>query len=84
MSCPRTCDQLTELFCDSAIVPVENYAASFGHEWNTHDRTQYDETSGFNASSERFRNETRWGDDLAGQVMLEVGSGSGRFTREAF
>lgn len=65
------------------FVPLDNYAASFGHEWNTHSRTQYDDTTGFDASGERFRNETRWGDDLSGELMLEVGSGSGRFTREA-
>lgn len=65
------------------FVPSDNYASSFGYEWNLHSRTQYDETTGFDATRERFRNETRWPDDLTGEVILEVGSGSGRFTREA-
>lgn len=61
----------------------ENYAENFGVEWQIHSRTQYDEHSGFDSSSDRFRNETRWPDSLEGETILEVGSGSGRFTREA-
>ncbi|MBM4031737.1 MAG: methyltransferase domain-containing protein [Planctomycetes bacterium] len=65
------------------FVPQENYARSFGFEWNAHARTQYDEVSGFAVSRERFEKETQWGSDLRGQTVLEVGSGSGRFTRHA-
>src|SRR6188474_3042126 len=65
------------------FVPQENYAANFGLEWNIHSRTQYDETSGFSLSRERFEKETGWGPDLRGETILEVGSGSGRFTRHA-
>lgn len=65
------------------FVPKENYANSFGYQWNVHSRTQYDETSEFNNSRERFFKETAWPQKLEGQTILEVGSGSGRFTKEA-
>jgi 2-polyprenyl-3-methyl-5-hydroxy-6-metoxy-1,4-benzoquinol methylase len=65
------------------FVPLENYAANFGIEWNKHNRTQYDESSGFNFSNERFKRQTKWNDKLAGEILLEVGSGSGRFTKLA-
>jgi len=65
------------------FVAHEDYAANFGLEWTIHSRTQYDEHSGFPVSQERFERDTRWGQDLRGEVILEVGSGSGRFTSSA-
>ena len=65
------------------FVPRENYASSFGLEWNEHARTQYDSFTGINVSEKRFFAETGWPRDLKGQVILEVGSGSGRFTEQA-
>ena len=65
------------------FVPARNYADNFGLEWNLHQRTQYDSTSGLTISRDRFQRITRWGWDLAGQRILEVGSGSGRFTAQA-
>lgn len=62
------------------FVQLNNYANNFGLEWNKHDRTQYDKTSGFNISQERYENETKWGYNLNGEILLEAGSGSGRFT----
>ena len=62
------------------FVSLDNYANNFGLEWNKHDRTQYDKTSGFNISQERYENETKWGYNLNDEIILEVGSGSGRFT----
>lgn len=65
------------------FVPQDNYARNFGLEWNVHSRTQYDAASGHALSRTRFFEETRWPADLAGETILEVGSGSGRFTEHA-
>jgi len=65
------------------FVAPDNYASNFGLEWNKHSRTQYDDSSGYNVSKQRFENETKWGKDLIDEVILEVGSGSGRFTKHA-
>lgn len=65
------------------FVPSCNYADSFGLEWLKHARTQYDSYSGVSDSEDRFFNETQWPRDLRGQHILEVGSGSGRFTEQA-
>jgi len=60
-----------------------NYSVGFGFQWNRHYRTQYDSYTGLKISEERFFNETRWPRSLAGEVILEAGSGSGRFTVQA-
>ena len=60
-----------------------NYANDFGFQWNKHYRTQYDSYSGVPVSEERFFKETGWPRAMAGQVMLEAGCGSGRFTEHA-
>ena len=65
------------------FVPAENYASSFGFEWTQHARTQYDSYTGSHITEHRFFAETRWPRDMGGQVVLEVGSGSGRFTEQA-
>ena len=65
------------------FVPEANYASNFGYEWNTHARTQYDSSSGVNTSEQRFFEETGWPRNLTGEVILEAGSGSGRFTEQA-
>lgn len=65
------------------FVPRENYASGFGLEWTRHARTQYDSYSGIPVSEQRFFGQTHWSRDLKGQLILEVGSGSGRFTEQA-
>jgi ubiquinone/menaquinone biosynthesis C-methylase UbiE/uncharacterized protein YbaR (Trm112 family) len=65
------------------FVARENYASGFGLEWNLHARTQYDSTSGLTVSKDRFFGQTHWPPDLTGSLILEVGSGSGRFTEQA-
>ena len=62
------------------FVSSENYAENFGFEWNLHSRTQYDSESGHNVSEDRLDTFTGWPKDLSGEVILEAGSGSGRFT----
>jgi SAM-dependent methyltransferase/uncharacterized protein YbaR (Trm112 family) len=65
------------------FVPRENYASGFGLEWTRHARTQYDSHSGLKVSEQRFFAQTGWPRDLRGEAILEVGSGSGRFTEQA-
>lgn len=63
------------------FVPLSNYADSFGYQWTKFDKTQLDDYIGCDMSMERFQKETRWGNKLAGQIILEAGCGMGRFTR---
>jgi SAM-dependent methyltransferase len=65
------------------FVPRENYASGFGLEWTKHARTQYDSYSGLRVSEQRFFGQTQWPRHQHGELMLEVGSGSGRFTEQA-
>lgn len=65
------------------FVPRENYASGFGLEWTKHARTQYDSYSGLKVSQQRFLEQTHWPRELHGERILEVGSGSGRFTEQA-
>jgi SAM-dependent methyltransferase len=65
------------------FVENEKYAASFGFEWNIHKMTQYDSYYGKNLSERRFFEETEWDRNLLGEIIIEVGCGSGRFTEWA-
>ena len=65
------------------FVPKENYANNFGFQWNLHSRTQYDSSHSAGISRNRFFEQTEWPEDLKGEIVLEVGSGSGRFTEPA-
>jgi len=65
------------------FVPNENYASGFGFQWTMHARTQYDSNTGVALSKKRFFEETGWPEDLSNEIILEVGSGSGRFTEQA-
>lgn len=65
------------------FVPLENYAHSFGFQWNKHARTQIDKFSGISMSRDRFFQVTKWSENLKGQRILEAGCGAGRFTQIA-
>jgi len=65
------------------FVHSEGYTTNFGYEWNIHSKTQYDDYSGLNLSKDRFEKETQWDKKLDGEIILECGSGSGRFTKYA-
>ena len=63
------------------FAPVENYARSFGYQWQLFSRTQLDSAATWaSESAKRLREETGWPDRLHGQRILEAGSGMGRFT----
>lgn len=65
------------------FVPPENYADSFGFQWNIHANTQIDTYSGINMSRARFFDVTGWPQDLREEKILEAGCGAGRFTQIA-
>jgi SAM-dependent methyltransferase len=66
--------------CVPRFVADEGYTGSFGLEWNLHPRTQFDSSTGAGASTVRFFEETGWPREMEDEVVLEVGSGAGRFT----
>jgi 2-polyprenyl-3-methyl-5-hydroxy-6-metoxy-1,4-benzoquinol methylase len=62
------------------FVPRDNYAASFGYQWNCFKREQLDSENGTNLSTARFFGETGWSTEwLAGKWVLDAGCGAGRF-----
>lgn len=65
------------------FVPSEDYAHSFGYQWNTFDKTQLDSHMGNDLSRERFFATTQWPQNMDGQTILEAGCGMGRFTQIA-
>lgn len=66
------------------FVSMENYAASFGYQWNLYKHTQVD-TFSKNASSEnRFFAETGWTvETMENNWILDAGCGNGRFVEVA-
>jgi SAM-dependent methyltransferase/uncharacterized protein YbaR (Trm112 family) len=66
------------------FVPESNYADNFGMQWNKFRQTQLDSYSGHPISAARFWTATGWKpEDLAGQWVLDVGCGAGRFAEVA-
>src|SRR5205823_10117394 len=65
------------------FVEGANYSSSFGLQWERFSRTQLDDELGRPISRTRFFAETGWPTDLSGELILEAGSGAGRFTSHA-
>jgi 2-polyprenyl-3-methyl-5-hydroxy-6-metoxy-1,4-benzoquinol methylase/uncharacterized protein YbaR (Trm112 family) len=65
------------------FVPQGNYSSNFGIQWNYYAKTQVDSFNGTTISHDRFFKQTKWTKQLQGELMLEVGCGSGRFTEQA-
>ena len=64
------------------FVPDDGYAESFGKQWNRYRLVQLDSANNFALTEDRFYRGTEWTrEELAGQRVLEVGSGAGRFTQ---
>jgi 2-polyprenyl-3-methyl-5-hydroxy-6-metoxy-1,4-benzoquinol methylase/uncharacterized protein YbaR (Trm112 family) len=62
------------------FVPRDNYASSFGYQWNRFKLEQIDSANGTDLSAQRFYAETAWTKDwLKGKWVLDAGCGAGRF-----
>lgn len=62
------------------FVPADNYAGSFGYQWNRFRREQLDSFSKTTLSTNRFWTETGWTpEQMRGSLVLDVGCGAGRF-----
>jgi SAM-dependent methyltransferase len=62
------------------FVPRDNYAVSFGYQWNEFKLEQLDSANGTKLSATRFYAETGWTKDwLKGKWVLDAGCGAGRF-----
>jgi SAM-dependent methyltransferase len=66
------------------FVLENNYADSFGMQWNLYAKTQLDSHTGLNISANRFWKATGWSpNELKNKWVLDVGCGSGRFAEIA-
>ena len=62
------------------FVEPDNYASSFGYQWNLFRKEQIDSHNGTTLSADRFWKETAWTkDELKDKWILDVGCGAGRF-----
>ena len=62
------------------FVPSDNYASSFGYQWNRFKLEQIDSANGTNLSAQRFYAETGWTKEwLKDKWLLDAGCGAGRF-----
>lgn len=62
------------------FVPQDNYANSFGYQWNRFRMEQIDSHNGTQLSTQRFYSETGWSKDwLESKWVLDAGCGAGRF-----
>lgn len=62
------------------FVPAENYASSFGFQWNHFRQTQLDSYSGAPITKKRFFAQSGWkAEEMRGERVLDVGCGAGRF-----
>lgn len=62
------------------FVSSDNYASSFGLQWNLFKAEQIDSINGFRLSEQRFYDETGWPRErMGGKWILDAGCGAGRF-----
>lgn len=63
------------------IFDAESYVENFGLQWNTFSKTQLDSETNYNITRKRLVEGTGWDlSKIEGEVILEAGSGAGRFT----
>lgn len=82
LSCPQ-CQQVYPVVRGiPRFVPADNYAESFGQQWNRYRTEQIDMLNGVSLTETRFITETGK-TDLKGQRVMEAGCGAGRFLEVA-
>ena len=60
---------------------TKDYSGNFGLQWNKFPLTQFDSYTGFPLTKNRLLNSSGWNiNDLKDKVIIELGSGAGRFT----
>ena len=60
---------------------LEDYSENFGIQWKEFSKTQLDSFTGFPLSKNRLFNSSKWNlNELKNKVVIELGSGAGRFT----
>jgi ubiquinone/menaquinone biosynthesis C-methylase UbiE/uncharacterized protein YbaR (Trm112 family) len=66
------------------FVPSENYASSFGYQWNRFKKVQIDSMNGVAQSERRLHAESEWKKEWTSEEwVLDVGCGAGRFLEVA-
>jgi ubiquinone/menaquinone biosynthesis C-methylase UbiE/uncharacterized protein YbaR (Trm112 family) len=62
------------------FISSDNYASSFGYQWNLFRAEQIDSINGLHHSEERFFSETKWDKEwMKGKWIMDAGCGAGRF-----
>lgn len=62
------------------FVELDNYASSFGYQWNLFRKEQIDSHNGTTLSADRFWAETGWTkEEIKDKWVLDAGCGAGRF-----
>ena len=84
LACPICVASFPVLRGIPRFVLQDNYADSFGLQWNRFAKTQVDSALKTNRSRDRFIHETLWDESqLRGKLVLDAGCGSGRFSEIA-
>lgn len=80
LSCSKCCRDYPIIKGIPRFVERENYASSFGYQWNRFKYEQLDSINGRKISKDRFFKETGWQESwLKNKSIIEVGCGAGRF-----
>ena len=83
LSCKNCSREYKITGCIPRFVDDESYTRGFGFQWAKHAKVQYDSYNGLALTKDRFFNSTQFSNNLSGELILEAGSGAGRFTEIA-
>src|SRR3989338_9367832 len=83
LRCSQCCEKFPVVRCVPRFKGEDDYVGNFGLQWTAHQKITLDSFNRTNISQKKFFEETKWPDDLTGQIILEVVCGAGRFTEIA-